>query len=181
MLAKDGLIFDASVAEKLQVCPSCMSSLAKHKIPPFALANNLFRGILPEQFNDLTWVEEKVCAIYSVTAHITRLFQSSDPTQPKVFHGNTCAHDMNVVSTVSVLPRTPADINGFISVVFVGPEKFDPKKFATLFRVRKHKIWNFLLWLRHHNRLYADITLDLSIMDMYPTDGALPGLSKSLV
>jgi len=181
MLAKDGLIFNASVVEKLHICPSCMSFLTKHNIPRFALANNLFRGMLPVQFSDLTWVEEKVCAIYSVTAHITRLFQSSDPAQPKVFHGNTCAHDMNVISTVSVLPRTPADINGFISVVFIGPEKFDPKKFATLFRVRKHKIWNFLLWLRHHNRLYADITLDPSVVDMYPSDGALPGLCESLV
>jgi len=119
-----------------------MSSLTKHKIPRFALANNLFRGMLPVQFNDLTWVEENVCAIYSVTAHFTHLFQSSDPTQPKVLHGNMYAHDMNVISTMTVfkLPRTPADINGFISVVFIGPEKFDPKKFATLFRVRKHKI-----------------------------------------
>ena len=71
MLAKDGLIFNASVAEELRVCPSCMSSLTKHKIPQFALAKNLFRGMLPVQSNDLTWVEEKVCAIYSVTAHVT--------------------------------------------------------------------------------------------------------------
>ena len=85
MLAKDGLIFNASVAEELQVCPSCMSSLTKHKIPRFALANNLFRGMLPVQFNDLTWVEEKVCAIYSVTAHVTRLFQSSDLASLKYY------------------------------------------------------------------------------------------------
>ena len=49
--------------------------------------------------------------------HVTRLFQSSDPSQPKVFHGNTCAHDMNVMSTASVLLRTSADINEFLSVV----------------------------------------------------------------
>jgi len=66
MLAKDGLIFNTSVAEELQVCPSCMSSLTKHKIPRFALANNLFRGMLPVQFNDLTWVEEKsLCDLFS--------------------------------------------------------------------------------------------------------------------
>ncbi|KAG1873153.1 hypothetical protein F4604DRAFT_776525 [Suillus subluteus] len=108
------------------------------------LANGLFRGTLPDQFRDLTWVEEKICAIYSITAHVTRLFQSSDPSQPKVFHGNTCAHDMNVMSTVSVLPRTPADINGFLSVVFIG---FDPNRMGTLFRVRKQKIWSFLICL----------------------------------
>lgn len=36
----------------------------------------------------------------------TRLFQSSDPLQLKVFHGNVCAHDMNVVSTVSKYRRS---------------------------------------------------------------------------
>jgi hypothetical protein len=58
-----------------------------------------------------------VCTKYQNTAHITRIYQSSDPSQPKVFHGNTCAHDMNVVSTASVLPRTPTDINGMLSVI----------------------------------------------------------------
>ena len=65
-----------------------------------------------------------VCARYRYTAHITRLFQSSDPALPNVLHGNTCAHEMNVVSTASVLPRTPSDINETLSVVFVGPGKF---------------------------------------------------------
>ncbi|KAG1863882.1 hypothetical protein F4604DRAFT_2028772 [Suillus subluteus] len=176
MLEKRGIVFENSKAVELKVCLQCKSSLTQNKTPPLALANGLFRGTLPDQFRDLTWVEEKICAIYSITAHVTRLFQSSDPLQPKVFHGNTCAHDMNVMSTVSVLPRTPADINGFLSVVFIGPEKFDPNRMGTLFRVRKQKIWSFLVWLKNHNCLYADIELDLSILNQYPTDGSLPGL-----
>jgi hypothetical protein len=31
-------------------------------------------GTLPNQFADLTWVEEKVCVLYCITAHVTRLF-----------------------------------------------------------------------------------------------------------
>jgi hypothetical protein len=65
-------------------------------MPRFALANKLYRGRLPAEFRDLTWIEERVCAIYSNTAVVTRLYQSSDPSQPTVFHGNTCAHEMNV-------------------------------------------------------------------------------------
>jgi hypothetical protein len=41
---------------------------------------------------------------YQYTAHIFCLFQSTDPALPKVVHDNTCAHEMNVVSTASVLP-----------------------------------------------------------------------------
>jgi len=126
-------------------------------------------------------VEEKICALYCVTAHVTRLFQSSDPSQPRIFHSNIYAHDMNVVSTASVLPHTPADVNSFLSVVFVGPGRFDPNKLGMIFHVCKQKIWTFLLWLKHHNQLYASIPLDMDILSLYPDDDILPGLSEGVV
>lgn len=72
-------------------------------------------------------------------------------------------------------------INGFLSVVFVGPSRFDLKNLATMFRVRKAKVWDFLLWLKHHNRLYADIPLDSDILNLYPDDGVIPGLGDCVV
>ncbi|KAG1737048.1 hypothetical protein EDB19DRAFT_1910051 [Suillus lakei] len=72
VLEKRGIVFENARAVELKICPHCKCSLA--------LANGLFRGTLPDQFRDLTWVEEKICAIYSITAHVTRLFQSSDPS-----------------------------------------------------------------------------------------------------
>ncbi|KAG2106190.1 uncharacterized protein F5147DRAFT_761758, partial [Suillus discolor] len=182
MLEKAGVFVDDSAVPRISICSACHVSLSKLScIPRFALANNLYRGELPSRFHGLTWVEEKICAIYCVTAHVARLFQSSDPSQPRVFHGNTCAHDMNVVSTALVLPRTPADVNGLLSVIFVGPGKFDPAKAGTVFRVRKHMIWQFLLWLKHHNRLYSIVTLDLDALSLYPEDDVLPGLSDRVV
>jgi len=119
-------------------------------------------------------------AKYHNTAHITRIYQSSDLSQPKVFHGNTCAHDMNIVSTASVLPQTPADINGMLSVVFIGPGRFKPDSLGPLFKIRKAKVWHFLLWLKEHNWLYIDMTLDPNIMALYSDDGILPGLGHNV-
>jgi hypothetical protein len=164
----------------MQICTECHSSLHNDRLPRLALANRLYRGKLPDKFKDLTWIEEMVCAKFRNMAHITRLYQSSDPSQPKVFHGNTCAHDMNIVFTASVLPRTPADINGMLSIIFVGPGKFKPDCFGPMFKIRKRKVWKFLQWLRQHNRLYRDIPLDESIMDLYPEDGMLPGLEQGI-
>jgi len=183
MLDKSGVQFIGSTgkAAGINICSLCCSLLTKRKIPQMALANDLYHGSLPEQFADLTLVEEKVCALYCITAHVTRLFQSSDPTQPRVFHGNTCTHEMNTVSMASVLPCTPTDVNGFLSVVFIGPEKFNPNRMGSLFRVRRQKIWSFLVWLHHHNALYANIPLDYSIMSLYPEDGPIPGLVECVV
>ncbi|KAG1772157.1 hypothetical protein EDD22DRAFT_768620, partial [Suillus occidentalis] len=182
MLDKAGVVAVTHDSVRLNVCGSCCSALRKpNNVPRLALRNNLYRGDLPERFQDLTWIEEKICAIYCVTAHVTRLFQSTDPTRARTFHGNTCAHEMNVVSTAAVLPRTPADVNGLLSVVFVGPGKFDPNLLGTVFRVRRNKIWSFLVWLKYHNRLYADIGLDSTIANMYPEDDVLPGLSDGVI
>ena len=105
-----------------------------------------------------------VCAKYQNTAHVSRIFGSSDPAQPKVFHGNPCAHEMNVLLTASVLPRMFSDVNDMLTVVFVGAGKFDPNCLAQMFTVRKEKIWHLLLWLTTYNRLYVDIPLDCTIM-----------------
>ncbi|KAI6044159.1 hypothetical protein EDC04DRAFT_2942385, partial [Pisolithus marmoratus] len=47
--------------------------------------------------------------------------------------------------------------------------------------VRKAKIWAFLLWLKYHNRLYADIPLDQNIVDLYPENDVIPGLADCVV
>ncbi|KAL6297838.1 hypothetical protein BKA93DRAFT_719028, partial [Sparassis latifolia] len=181
MLDKKGLTYDNGMVTAIKICSSCYTAIQHCTTPQYGLVNNLYRGCLPEQYNDITWVEEMVCAIYRSTAHVTRIYQSSDPAQPKVFHGNTCAHDLNVVSTASVLPRTPADVAGMLTVVFIGPHKFKPEYVGNMYRVRKRKIWSFLLWLKSHNKLYKHMTFDLSALDMYPEDDVLPGLSSRIV
>ena len=183
----DGLVLDPDglqVSEKgttLLVCHPCHAYLPRSLMPCFALANKLYRGRLPEEFKDLTWIEERVCAKFSNTAVVTRLYQSSDPSQPAVFHGNTCAHEMNVDSTATVLPRTPADVNGLLSVAFIGPSKFKPGYLGNMYRIRKSKVWGFLQWLKMHNRLYYNVSLDEQTMSLYPDDGYLPGIEESVI
>ena len=81
------------------------------------------------------------------------------------------------------LPRTPADINGMLSVVFVGAAsgKLSPESLGNMFRVRKQKVWNFLLLLKHLNRLYSKLTYDSNIMDLYPEDGILPEIENRII
>jgi hypothetical protein len=180
ILDPDGLQVDEE-RTTLHVCHPCNGYLPRSLMPRYALANKLYRGRLPEEFRDLTWIEERVCAKYSNTATVTRLYQSSDPSQPAVFHGNTCAHEMNVSSTAAVLPRAPPDVNGLLSVVFIGPSKFKSEYLGNMYRIRKSKVWNFLQWLKTHNRLYKDIPLDKQTMDLYPDDGYLPGIEETVI
>ena len=57
-----------------------------------------------------------------------QLYESTNPQQPFIYHGNSCAHEVNVVSTASVLPRTPGDINSIFTVVSIVSRNFNPGK-----------------------------------------------------
>ncbi|KIO24584.1 hypothetical protein M407DRAFT_49408, partial [Tulasnella calospora MUT 4182] len=165
----------------LYLCEDCRGSLSPRKVPRFALANRLFRGMLPDRFQDLTWVEEMVCSIYRTTVHVTRLYQSLNPADPLVFHGNTCAHDMNILSTATVLPRTPSDILGQLSVVFVGPGPLNETALKSVFRNRKSKVWDFLLWLKENNLLCKDRLLSFDQLDLYEEGGCISGLEDATI
>ncbi len=164
----------------INVCDECKRALSRGCKPKFSLANGLFRGELPLEFKDLTWIEEAVCSLIRPTAIVTRLYGSHDKQDPRMLRGNTCAHQMNVSSTVKVLPRTPADVCGMLSVVFIGNTSLADVHKRQLFRVRKLKVWRFLLWLKSNNILYDNIALDKSIMDLYPTEG-LPGIENRII
>ena len=62
-------------------------------------------------------------------------------------------HSLYVVSVVWIAV-TP------FSVVFIGPGKFQFNNLGQSFRIRKSQVWQFLLWLKNHNCLYADILLN---------------------
>jgi len=61
------------------------------------------------------------------------------PSQPTVFHGNTCAHEMNVSSTAAVLPLTPSNVDNFLSVIFIGSSKFKPEYLGNMHRIYARK------------------------------------------
>ncbi|KAF9056764.1 hypothetical protein BDP27DRAFT_1146750, partial [Rhodocollybia butyracea] len=124
----------------------CFSFLTRGKLPRLALNNGLYRGELPDELKDITWVEEMACSLYRTTAHVSRLYGSTSEENPLYIHGNTCAHPMQVISHAKKLPRTPSDVNDLITVVFVGSRKLRKDELSKLsaYMVRKSKILSLL-------------------------------------
>ena len=175
------MVITQSGDANIVICSECKSSLISKKMPCFALANKLYCGTIPAQFADLSWVEELVCVIYQTTAQVTCLFSSIDPTLPNVFHGNTCCHDTDVVSTASILPQTPSDIVDGLSIVFIGPGKMHCRFLKDMFRICKGLTCAWLKWLSHHNALYHDMAIDFSIFNEYADDDFPRGLEQNII
>lgn len=82
-----------------------LSALKHNKLPRFALKNGFYRRRLPEEFNDLTWTEEMVCAIYRTTVHVTRLYGPSEESDAYRLHGNT-SNERPPTASFFPLPRS---------------------------------------------------------------------------
>lgn len=119
LLEPMGIKVNQNGSVNVYFCAECQSALGKCKLPHLALNNGLYRGELPEDLKDITWVEEMACSLYRTTAHVARLYGSSSEENPLYIHGNTCAHPMQTTSHAKKLPRTPGDVNDLITVVFV--------------------------------------------------------------
>ncbi len=122
-----------------------------------------------------------VCAVYHCTVQMMHLYGSSDPSQPCLFKGNTCAHNLNIISMATVLPRTPADVNGMLGVVFVGPKCLVKSCLSTIYKIRKEKVWWFLCWLAENNPLYELVKLLKAHLDMYGENEIVPGLEVRVI
>src|ERR1700735_3752994 len=60
-------------------------------------------------------------------------------------------------------------------------ERLKGNTLATCPVSEKCKVWQFLQWLKHHNRLYTDLLFDESVMVLYPDDGYLPGIQARVI
>jgi hypothetical protein len=57
MLSREGVHRLPDGRSKVTLCGECHSALTRGKIARFSLKNDLYRGHLPDEFKDLTWVE----------------------------------------------------------------------------------------------------------------------------
>jgi hypothetical protein len=63
LLDPDGVSFPSDGAPLiLSICTVCHSSLKNNKLPPLSLANKLFLGSVPEEFRNLTVIDETMIA-----------------------------------------------------------------------------------------------------------------------
>jgi hypothetical protein len=99
--------------------------------------------------------------------------------------GNSCAHPQNTVSTAKILPRTPADVAGCISVVFMASNQSVPDAaLKNVFHVRKNVMRDFLKWLQMNNPMYENVQICDANLSLYSADGnddALAGIKDHVI
>ncbi|KAE8232846.1 hypothetical protein CF326_g2112 [Tilletia indica] len=174
-LHRDG-IHVSDAGSELDICNDCLSCLTRRppRLPPLALANDNVRGFLPDDLQDITWLEERLCAKYLASAYIVRLYDLTAPgaeaERPRVMKGHACSFPLNTVSTATKLPWAVDKEAPLISCIVIGPRKPRAKDLRNVFKVRKEKVRALLRYLREHCKGYPQFAIDDHALNALPED-----------
>ena len=161
-------------------CSGCLAALAWNKLPPLALANQMWIGPIPPQLARLTLPEQLLIAHHYPRCFVFKLFPkaggSNHPdTLQRGMSGNVTTYALNLPDIVSMLegnlmPRPPQVLASVIAVAFIGMGQVPKSWLKSTFRVRRHVVLEALTWLKAHNPLYQNVTISLDSLQALPVD-----------
>lgn len=164
------------------VCDDCQRDLRSQRDtkPTLSLANNMWIGSIPHQLQTLTMTEKLLVSLYYPAVQVVKLYPKKDGARgwdTELMHdgmtGNVSSYPLNInrvddMLSGSLLPRPPETLSSVLAVTVVGPRNFPERTFPGLFRVRRQKVKDALVWLKANNPLYSEISIDEQRLSSYP-------------
>ncbi|KAJ7246065.1 hypothetical protein C8J57DRAFT_1081949, partial [Mycena rebaudengoi] len=152
----------------------CNSAVSKHSfcsIPLRSYANGLWIGRVPEELQDLTFLEEQCIARAHATKCMYKL--TLGPSGQFAARGNVCILPQDTTSVLSAMPVPLFRLWDEIYVILVGlpdTEVTHDMLKKTPLLVRREKIRTALFWLIDNNPLYTDLDKNAIIenLEEYP-------------
>ena len=101
-----------------RVCPLCVESLEKNKVPTLALANGLWVGKIPDELRDLTYAEQLLIARVRHNRCIVKV--SSGMSK---MHANAISFSNPMPKIYNVLPPPIEEMDDVLAFIYTGPCK----------------------------------------------------------
>src|ERR1700683_5607361 len=101
-----------------RVCPICVESLQKKKVPTLALANGLWVGKIPDELQDLTYAEQ----LLIVRVRHNRCIVKVSSGMFKM-HANAISFSNPMPKIYSVLPPPVEEMDEVLAFIYTGPCK----------------------------------------------------------
>lgn len=139
-------------------CSRCSRDKGNPKL--YSVHNKMDPGHVLTELQGLTQIEEMlICAMMPMMSlyHL--------PYGQYGYSGHVTNLPQDIATFTSTLPRSPSQLD--VLVVRKGDASSAHKDFG----VRRTKVYNALLWLKHHNVYYHNIAIDESVLSQLPVDG----------
>src|SRR5271154_1187141 len=159
-----------AISDDLQIslCLSCHRSLAHdRKTPRDSMTNYRWIGDIPEELQDLTWIEESLISRAHLIGKIVRL-QNWNVGSYFSIKGHTVLVPQDTRKLVDLLPPSPDPLLDSIRVVWVGKAEPNKLHLRKHFTVRTEKVWKALHWLCRHNEDYRSVDINEAEIQQWP-------------
>jgi len=111
--------------KRILLCRMCHNQLSKNHQPSEALANFRWIRPVPEELQDLTWIEELLIARVHVCGSIVCLGQRNNPSSFFSIKGHVVFLPQDTTHLINLLPMSPASLSDIVKVVWTGKSKPD--------------------------------------------------------
>ncbi|KAF7297472.1 ATP-dependent DNA helicase [Mycena indigotica] len=196
----DGLLLHetASPHQLNNICTTCLRNLRRCDRPKFSLGNNMWIGDVPFELSILTLPEQLLVSLYFPVAYIIKIYpknirnaglSSQGPGRLNLANeklkGNVStfklpASDIAEMVSGNLVPRPSMLLAATIGVTFVGVGKKALRCMPGLFRVRRQRVFDALMWLKRNNALYAEVRISEDRLRSLPEDDVPQEIMESV-
>lgn len=155
------------VKKQINICDYCIKFLKKCSVPHKALVNNLYIGQTPDCLKDLTIIEEILISRNRLYSKVFKINAKKAHSQYK-YKGNVISFQQNPDDLLTLLPCNHQLEN--VQIIFVGNKVSDNDLIKKIFSVRKQKVFNALIWLKHNNILYTNVQISNVELNLLPNN-----------
>ena len=148
------------------VCPICVESLDKNKMPTLALANGLWIGEIPDELQNLTYAEQLLIARVYHNRYVVKVLSGM-----RKMCANPISFSNPMPKIYNVLPPIE-DMDEVLAFIYTGPCKPTKADFQqTQLLVRCLKVSKVLHWLKLNHVDYYDCEILDKNLASYPEEG----------
>jgi hypothetical protein len=137
-------------------------------MPTKALVNDLYIGVIPNELDELTCIEESLIARAHVKCSIYKINGVSNGLSQMKMRGNIITFPQNPDKIINILPTLPNSET--IKIVFCGDKRPSTNDLKHLFTVRRENVKSALLRLKQCNKLYADVIISEENLNLLNTN-----------
>lgn len=169
--------------QTVHICNECRNQLKKDIQPRLSLSNGMWLGNVPRQLRNLTLPERLLLAKYFPSAYIVKLYPKqknasawSQGQMHSGLKGNVSTYRLDPRQVASMIdgrtfPSPAKILSATIGITFVGPRGLQESTMPAMFRVRRWRVREALLWLKINNHLYSDIEISEERLSELPENG----------
>lgn len=148
-----------------KICRICYKSLKKGKVPNSALVNGNWIGKIPQELQELTFVEKLMIARVRHNACIVKVEKSG---QYKM-RANVICFESPIPKLYHTLPPKKSELDEIVAYLFIGPNQPSEEDHTrTPLLVNKDRVLRALEWLKLNHCDYADLSISKKNLDEYP-------------